>query len=115
MSDSVNVIEASKELNRIIRESEEYQKFCLYQEELQQEPELYARTLEFRRKNFEIRIDNILDDAEQASQLAREYKDILETPLSASYLNAELGFCRMMQVITRNICDGIELGLEFME
>lgn len=115
MSD--NVIEASSELNTRILESDEYQKFCLYRKELEQSPELYNRTMEFRKKNFELQLDADIgdaDDREAAAGLANEYKDILENHIAASYLNAELSLCRMLQNVTKNIYMDINLDLEFL-
>ena len=53
-------------------------------------------------------------DREAASRLSDEFRAILENPLAASYLNAELAFCKMSQRIFREVCDDIELELDFL-
>lgn len=112
MSDKV--IEAARNLNTLILESEEYQKYCLYKKELNQMPELRKKVHEFRKKNFEVQLEGDIDDREVAARLAHEYKAVLENPLSASYLNAELGLCKMLQGVIKDICYDIDLELEFL-
>lgn len=111
---SGNVIETAKRLNTMILESEEYQKYCLYKKELGQMPELRKKVHEFRQKNFEVQLEGDIDDREAAARLAHEYKAVLENPLAASYLNAELCFCKMLQGVTKDICRDIDLELEFL-
>ncbi|MFQ9934008.1 MAG: YlbF family regulator [Lachnospiraceae bacterium] len=112
MSDKV--MEASDRLNTLILESEEYQKYCLYKKELEQMPELRRQVQEFRKRNFEVQLEGDVDDMETAARLAVEYKAVLENPMAASYLNAELCFCKMMQTVTKNICRELDLELEFL-
>ena len=111
---SEQVMKSSNQLNRLILESEEYQKYCLYKKELSKMPELKERVHEFRRKNFEIQFQENLDDKEAADKLAQEYKDVLENAIAASYLNTELSFCRMMQRVSKNMCRNIELEIDFL-
>lgn len=112
MSDNIN--ETAKKLNTIILESEEYQKYCLYKNELSQVPELRNKVHEFRKKNFEVQLEGDVDDRESAARLAGEYRALLENPLVASYLNSELGFCKMFQSVVKDICRDIDLELEFL-
>lgn len=111
---SENIINSSRQLNELIRESEEYQKFCLYKKELSQIPELFERVQEFRKRNFVLQIEADTYDKEAASRLSDEFRGVLENPLVASYLNAELAFCKMSQNIFKEVCDGIELELDFL-
>lgn len=113
MSEDI-IINSSKQLNTLIRESEEYQKYCLYKKELSQIPELYERVQEFRKRNFVLQIETETYDKEAASRLSDEFRAILENPLAASYLNAELAFCKMSQRIFREVCDDIDLELDFL-
>ncbi len=112
MSDKLK--EASMQLNRLILESEEYQKYCLYKRELAQMPELSRQVHEFRKKNFEIQLEGDADDVDEAVKLAVEYRAVLENPMAASYLNAELSLCKMLQGITKNIYYDIDMELEFL-
>ena len=100
---SEDIINSSKQLNTLIRESEEYHKYCLYE-----------RVQEFRKRNFVLQIEAETYDREAASRLSDEFRAILENPLAASYLNAELAFCKMSQRIFREVCDDIELELDFL-
>lgn len=109
MSDAV--IKTSKELNAQIMESEEYQKFVLYKKELSQFPELKAMVQEYRKKNFEIDGE---DSFKRKTDLSHECKNLLENPLVASYLNAELSLCKMLQNVTTNVCKNIDLELDFL-
>lgn len=111
---SENIINSSKQLNTLIKESEEYQKYCLYKKELLQTPGLYEQVQEFRKRNFVLQLEADTYDKEAASRLSDEFRQVLENPLAASYLNAELAFCKMSQRVFKAICDGIELELDFL-
>lgn len=108
------IMESSKKLNELIKESEEYQKYCLYKKELIQIPELYEQVQEFRKRNFLIQLEADTFDKEAASRLADEFRPVLENPLAASYLNAELAFCKMSQRISKTVCSDIDLELDFL-
>lgn len=111
---SEDIINSSKHLNALIRESDEYQKYCLYKKELSQIPELYERVQEFRKRYFVLQIEADTYDKEAATRLADEFGPILDNPLTASYLNAELAFCKMSQRVFREVCEGIEMELDFL-
>lgn len=110
MSDAV--IKASKELNNIILESEEYKRFSLYKKELAAMPELKEAVQEYRKKNFEIARS---ENPQKKTELLYDNKNLLENPIVASYLNAELSLCKMIQNVTANICRNIDLELEFLK
>lgn len=111
---SEDVVKASKILNKLILESEEYQKYCLYKKEIKQTPELKKRLDEFRMKNFELQLEGNPDDHEAVVNLAREYRDVLENPIAACYLNSELSFCKMLQTVSKDMCSGVDLELDFL-
>lgn len=111
---SENIINSSKQLNMLIKESDEYQKYCMYKDEISKLPELYREVQEFRKRSFLLQLEDDTYDKEVASKLSDEFKSVLENPLAAAYLNAELAFCKLSQRIFKEICDGIELELDFL-
>ena len=111
---SESVIELSKQLNKEILESDEYKKLRKYKKDLDKYPELRNSVQEFRKKNFQMHIENTGEDMTAAMRLEGEYKELLSNPLVTAYLNAELNFCRIAQKVSKNICRDIDIDLDFL-
>ena len=75
--------------------SEEYKRYACIRDKVKEYPDLKARIDIFRTKNFELqRSDDAFDKLEE---FEREYEELMEEPMVAEFLDAELAFCRMMQ------------------
>ena len=92
-----------------IKNTREYKEYEFQKEKVKKIPELKARIDDFRAKNYQLQnsaqSDNLMEDAER---LQRENADLLEDPLVADFLQAELDFCRMMQGVNTCIMEGID-------
>lgn len=99
----------TKRFIREITESEEFREYEMQLAKIKGQPELYARTNEFRQKIYEIQNmedgDNYM---ERQEELEKEFADIREIPLVDDFLAAELCFCRMMQEIYAMISEEID-------
>lgn len=93
-----NILEAAKKYISEVKRSPEYLEYEQQLENIQKEPELYARVNEFRRKNFELQNneapENLMD---RLDELEREYAQLRDITLVENFLEAEVAFCRMMQ------------------
>lgn len=97
MSDS-EIIEATRKLAEIIRQSDTYQEYLNQREKIKTQPELYDRVNEYRQKNFDLQNESDSEDLfDRMEAFEREYADLRENPLAEGFLKAELAFCRMMQ------------------
>ncbi len=102
------------ELKQKILESDEYQRYNLYKEELDEYPELKRKIQEFRKKNFEFQLDNSQDKVSKAHKLLEEYKEVLENSMTSAYLNSELALCKQLQHVYKILNEDIDLELDFL-
>lgn len=101
-----NVEGATNQLITEILQSDTYIEYKLQCTRVDAEPGLKAQIDEFRRRNYEMQMDQnyALDRIEQ---FEREYAGFREKPLVADFLAAELAFCRMIQAINLKITEAI--------
>lgn len=85
---------------RGIKGSEEFREYKAGLERIQEEPDLYDKVNEFRKKNYMLQnAEDSEDYIERLEELDREFEDVRAIPMVDDFLAAELGFCRMMQEI----------------
>lgn len=102
------VEDATQELIRKIRESDTYAEYLQQREKLMENPDLFEKADEFRKRNFEIQNDGQDGLFEKMDMLEQEYSEILENPLASDFLNAELAFCRMIQEINMMVAAEVD-------
>lgn len=113
----MNTVEmCTKELAKAIVESPEYREYESCKEKVHEDPELFSRLLDFRKKGY------ILHNSKEGKELydeverfEKEYGDFQRMPLVTEYMAAELSVCQMMQKINRELLDSIDLELEFRD
>ena len=97
-----NVEQALDNLVEAIKESEQYNNYSRYLEQVKKEPGLKAEIDEYRLRNFELQ--NSADyDFSKMEEFEKEYEDFRENALVSDFLSAELDFCRMLQQISDRI------------
>jgi len=101
------VDEATEKLVEVVLASQEYQEYRTQLEKVKQFPELKKKVDEFRQHNYALQSspDYAFDKMEE---FEREYRDFLEDPLVASFLDAELALCRMMQHISYRVVEAVD-------
>ena len=101
----------TEELVAAVLESEEYKEYLEYLAKIKEQPELYERVCDYRRRNFELQNDNMFDEV---MRFQMENAAIRKNALVNEFLKAELSVCRMLQGITRTISERIELDVDFL-
>ena len=103
MEDGI-VAEATKKFMEEIRKSDDFQK-----NRIKQQPELFAKVQEYRKKNYELQTgaqgDELFDKMEV---FERENENFRKNPLVDDFLRAELALCRMIQEIYVQITAGLD-------
>ena len=85
---------------RSMKETETYKNYAYQLAKLRERPEKLQQVNEFRRKNFEIKKKNQVDELfDKMNAFETEYEKFREDPLVDDFLRAELAFCRMMQEV----------------
>lgn len=96
-----------KNLIDTIKESGEYLEYRKQLELLKQDPELKRQVDDFRKKNYEMQMNEDMDFG-MLTQFQNEFKAFRRNPVVDSFLAAELDFCRMMQRINFSITEAID-------
>lgn len=105
--------DCTQELINCILESEEYQNFIRLRDKVRENEELRSQINDFRLHIFETQNSKDLPDmyAEQ-ERLCREYEEFRKNSLVNDFLQAELRVCRILQSITADITDALDLDLD---
>lgn len=98
-----NVAGCMEALIQALLESEEYQNYFRYEEELNKDSELRRRVDEFRGKNFRLQRQEGIDLFEAVDHLESEYVELRSNALVNAYLEAELTMCKTMQKIHNSL------------
>ena len=94
------ILEAAHVFAKEIKETDVYRNYDYQKNKLKEQPELFQRVCEYRKKNYQIQ--NMEDEGSLLDRLEdfeKEYASFREIPLVEDFLSSELAFCRMMQEI----------------
>lgn len=104
------------QLNQIIKDSEEYQKYLQAKRKVKENAELYQTMNSFRRRNFELQsYDDGINRYEEIHNLSLEYEKVLREPSVNQFLVAEQILSRKLAEVYEVIADGLELDYDYME
>lgn len=109
-------INMAQELNKELMGSEEYLRYRETNRRLKDNPELYGRYNEFRRRNCELQTSegdsNLYDEV---FNLVKEYDTILQDTRVSDFMMAEQHLCNLMQDVYNAMTQGLELDYEYLE
>ena len=104
----------SADLAEEIMNSATYHEYAKQRDLIRQDPELYAKVNEFRRKNYEfqnLRSASDLYDTVETIRSNKDYNEFRKNPLVESFLSAELALCRLMQEACQLVVSRIDFDL----
>ena len=106
----------TEELVQAILASEEYREYLECFAKIKEQPELYERVGDYRKRNFELQNMDVNDNMfDEVMRFQMENSAIRKNALVNQFLKAELSVCRMLQYITRTISDNVELDIDFLK
>lgn len=106
----------TEELVQAILASEEYREYLECFAKIKEQPELYERVGDYRKRNFELQNMDVNDNMfDEVMRFQMENSAIRRNALVNQFLKAELSVCRMLQGITRTISDNVELDIDFLK
>ncbi len=116
LDDTGNIRKKTKELTACICQSEEYREYKKHLEQLRNQPELFARVNEYRRKSYDLQWQSGEEGYyDRLMELNAGYADVLHNPAAMRFLTSELGVCRVMREVTDFIADHVELDLSHLQ
>lgn len=110
------IVAEARQLNQVIKNSEEYTRYQRAREQVVANQELYGRMNEFRRRNYELQsYDDGVNRYQEIHNLSLEYETTLRNPIVNEFLVAEQILTRKMAMVYETIADGLELDYNYME
>lgn len=110
------MIEKAKELNCVIRNSEEFIKYQKAKRQIMENDELYQAMNAFRKRNYELQnSEDGMNHYEESWNLTREYEKILLHPLVNQFLVSEQILSKKMALMYEVLAEGLELDYDYME
>jgi cell fate (sporulation/competence/biofilm development) regulator YlbF (YheA/YmcA/DUF963 family) len=103
----------TQDLILAIQESDEYMQFCEIRDQVKEEPELRRQINAFRMHIFQVQNSHEpLDMYDEQQKLCQAYEEFRRNKLVNDYLLAELRVCRMLQKITAELADSIDIDTD---
>ena len=100
-------------LTDAILECEEYRRFCSLRDQVREKPELREQINSFRQHVFTVQnSQEPLDMYAEQERLCRDFEDFRKNPLVNDFLEAELRVCRILQRVTSEIADAVDLDTD---
>lgn len=108
------VLEKTREMTALFRETEDYRYYQNYLAKLLENQNIWQRLNELRRKNLNLsgQEENY---TELSEELCREYDDILKEPFVMEFLTAEERINRMLRSIYDCIAQEIQIDISYMD
>lgn len=110
------IVAEAKQLNQVIKNSEEYNRYQDAREKVMLNQDLYGKMNEFRRRNYELQsYDDGVNRYQEIHNLSLEFEPVLRNPAVNEFLVAEQVLTRKMAMVYETIADGLELDYSYME
>ncbi|MCC8045887.1 MAG: YlbF family regulator [Clostridiales bacterium] len=110
----MNTIEkCTQDLIRSIQDTEEYRRYQELRAVADQDPQLRKSLNDFRRRVYQTQTSGeTLDHFSEQERLGRDAAQFRKNELVDEYLKMELHICRMIQEISFQLADAIDLDLD---
>lgn len=107
-----NALELSVQLNKSIKESDEYKSYQYCKNMLRGKPEKLERFMEFRKKNYEIQTNEMLDNPyDEVNNLFMEYDTIVHDTIVNDFIRSEQKLMKMMRKLYENIAEDLDFDI----
>lgn len=104
----------TKNLVSAIKGNNVYHQYQRLLKKLQQQPEVYEKMNEFRRRSFELQCREGDSPLEEINNLQVEYKEILSNTVVEEFLVAEQRLCGMIRNINTSVAEAVDLDIDFL-
>ncbi len=109
-----NVIEKTDQLIDAIQSSNEYLQYQMLQKSISKEQDIYNRLNDYRRRNFEIQM-NEQATVDEMENLSREYADVLNRSEIKDFLVAEQRYIKMLRRVNKKLDSQFHVNIDFLE
>ena len=99
-------------MNACIKDSDVYKNYQYCKDKLRQKPEKLQQLMEFRKKNYEIQNNEMLDNPyDEVNNLFMEYDSIVHGTKVNDFIRAEQKLVRMMKLVYEQIADDLDFDI----
>lgn len=109
------VEEETYDLVEAIKESREYSQYHWLYSEVKKNKELKEQLGLFRKRRFELELEESEEGLDAQRRLAEEFGDLLMDPLAAQFLSAEYNYCKMVRQAVYRITECLDMEIDFLE
>ncbi len=110
----MGIEEKARELAEVILDSEIYNRYLQAREFMIENPELFAKVNEYRKRNFYIQNSPDINKPEELRKLLEEFDSIINNKSVREYLDSELILCRTMKKVNNILVEQIDLDIDFL-
>lgn len=113
-----NIQEKARDIMKALKQSSEYIDYLNYKTLLANKPELWGKVNAFRRRAFEIQINQNYgqyEAYERLLNLKKDYEEELRDPLVNAFLDADYQLCRAMQNVYQVMAEELDYDIQFLD
>ncbi len=107
--------DALNALINVIKTTKEYNQYQTLLKKVKNEPELYGRICDYRRKSLALQLSDNENFIQENNNLQNEFADLLNIGLSNEYFAAEHQYCVMIRKIQECYLEEISIETDFLE
>ena len=93
--------------------TKEYNHYRNLLKRVKEQPELYGRIGEFRRRGISLRMAE--NTIQANNELQKEFRDLQSNGLANDFLVAERQYCRMVRELQEKFLEGADIETEFLD
>ena len=106
----------ANQLSDEIKNSKEYLYYTECLTELKKDPMLYQAVCDLRRENFQMQnSDSNCIYYEQYNMVSAKNTNLRKNPVVSKFINAEIGMGRLITDVFRQIVNGVDIDIDFLE
>lgn len=113
-----SIEQKAKEMVLALKSTEEYINYLNYKSLMESRPELMDKVNGFRKKAFEIQINQNYGQYESYERLSRikaDYEEELKDPIVNAFLDADYQLCRSVQKMFKVIAEELNFDTKFLD
>lgn len=104
-----------KELTKRLTDTKEYIQYKNLLERVKTQPELFHRIGEFRRRGISINMGHGENLIQENNNLQNEFRDLQNNGLVNDFLVAEHQYCVMIRNLQKQLLEGAQIDVSFLE
>lgn len=112
-----NIEQKARETIHALKSTEEYINYLNYKSLLSNKPELWDKVNNFRKRAFEIQVNqnySQFEAYERLSYLKKDYEEELQNPIVNAFLDADFQLCRAMRKMYQVMADELDYDIQFL-